>query len=567
MLIQQLLKSLESFLALVNKQGQQSPLQTAVIATAGLLLAAVLKYPNRAFLTSARPDLGKKAIKGSPLLGNMPEMIRAADDPLGGMLKWFETYGDIVSITVPIRGRFIMVNHPMYLEHILKNNFDNYIKGSLFAEQLGDILGNGIFVSDGEAWRFHRKTSVNVFTTKLFRQLVRGAFQETAQIFCRVLEQTIAKEGSEDEDNPQNLSDRAVDLQQLFLRLALDSFGKAIFGIEFKTLSTPATEKHEFAEAFDFLIANMDARILNPFWHWTDYLTPGKTAKLAHSIGVLDKHAAQAIAARWAEQEMPRSQEEEEEARAARPRDLLDHYISYTNPDDGSKLSHGALRDVFVGFMMAGRDTTSLAMTWMFYSILSQPRVLKNLRRELDTVLGVRYDPERLSYEVVMSELPYLKAIFHETLRLYPQTPRNARVAVADDVMPDGTRICAGDLVGYSLWTMGRNRSVWGEDAAIFVPERWLVDDDTLEHKAKTGSKSPFGKFRMENQFKFNSFSASPRLCLGQTFATLEAMVTACVVLQQFEVTLVPGRPVPMPKGSASLPMLHPLLATVSYRS
>lgn len=382
-----------------------------------------------------------------------------------------------------------------------------------------------------------------------------------------MLEQTIAKEGSEDEDNPQNLSDRAVDLQQLFLRLALDSFGKAIFGIEFKTLSTPATEKHEFAEAFDFLIANIDARILNPFWHWTDYLTPGKTAKLAHSIGVLDKHAAQAIAARWAEQEMPRSQEEEEEARAARPRDLLDHYISYTNPDDGSKLSHGALRDVFVGFMMAGRDTTSLAMTWMFYSILSQPRVLKNLRRELDTVLGVRYDPERLSYEVVMSELPYLKAIFHETLRLYPQTPRNARVAVADDVMPDGTRICAGDLVGYSLWTMGRNRSVWGEDAAIFVPERWLVDDDTLEHKAKTGSKSPFGKFRMENQFKFNSFSASPRLCLGQTFATLEAMVTACVVLQQFEVTLVPGRPVPMPKGSASLPMLHPLLATVSYRS
>ncbi|KAG0026039.1 hypothetical protein BGZ81_006673 [Podila clonocystis] len=564
MLIQQLLKSLEHFLALVNKQGQQSPLQTAAIATVGLLLAAVLKYPNRAFLTTARSDLGKKAIKGSPLLGNMPEMIRTADDPLGGMLKWFEIYGDILSITVPIRGRHFMVNHPMYLEHILRNNFDNYVKGSIFAEQLSDILGNGIFVSDGDAWRFHRKTSVNVFTTKLLRQLVRGAFQETAQILCGVLEQTIAKEGSE--DSPENLSDRAVDLQELFLRQALDAFGKTIFGIEFKTLSTPATEKHDFAEAFDFLSANVDGRILNPFWHWTDYLTPGKTTKLAHSVGVLDKYAAQAIAARRAEQEKPKSREEEE-ARAARPRDLLDHYINYTNPDDGSTLSHEALRDVFVGFMMAGRDTTALTMTWMFYSILSQPRVLKNLRRELDSVLGRSYDPERLSYEVVMSELPYLKAIFHETLRLYPQTPRNARVAVADDVMPDGTRISAGDLVCFSLWTMGRNRSVWGEDAAIFVPERWLIDDDDTENKANTGSKSPFGKFRTENQFKFNSFSANPRLCLGQTFATLEAMVTACVVLQQFEVTLVPGRPVPRPKGSATLPMLHPLLATVSYRS
>lgn len=120
MLIQHLLKSLESFLTLINKQSQ-SPLQTAVIATVGLLLAAVLKYPNRAFLTAARPDLGKKAIKGTPLLGNMPEMIRTGNDPLGAMLKWFETYGDILSITVPIRGRFIMVNHPIYLEHIIKS--------------------------------------------------------------------------------------------------------------------------------------------------------------------------------------------------------------------------------------------------------------------------------------------------------------------------------------------------------------------------------------------------------------------------------------------------------------
>ncbi|KFH68153.1 hypothetical protein MVEG_06882 [Podila verticillata NRRL 6337] len=567
MLIQQLLKSLESFLTLINKQSQ-SPLQTAVIATVGLLLAAVLKYPNRAFLTTARPDLGKKAIKGTPLLGNMPEMIRTGDDPLGAMLKWFETYGDILSVTVPIRGRFIMVNHPIYLEHILKNNFDNYVKGSVFAEMLGDIMGNGIFVSDGDAWRFHRKTSVNVFTTKLFRQLVRGTFQETAQILCQVLQHSIAKEGSEDHKD----LDRAVDLQQLFLRQTLDASGKAIFGIEFKTLLTPTTEKHEFGEAFDFLTANMDARIQNPFWHWTDRLTPGKTAKLAHALDVLEKYAGQAIAARQAEQDPAKTQEEEEK-RAARPRDLLDHYINYTNPDDGSKLSHGALRDMFVGFMNAGRDTTAHTMAWMFYSILSQPRVLKNLRRELDAVLGPRYDPERLSYEVVMTELPYLKAVFHETLRLYPQTPRNARVAVADDVMPDGTHVCAGDLIIFSLWTMGRNRSVWGEDAAVFVPERWIAEDNnknnnnTFENKPNGGNKSPFGKFRMENQFKFNSFSASPRLCLGQTFATLEAMVTACVVLQQFELALVPGRPVPMPKGSATLPMLHPLLVTVSYRS
>lgn len=158
---------------------------------------------------------------------------------------------------------------------------------------------------------------------------------------------------------------------------------------------------------------------------------------------------------------------------------------------------------------------------------MANPRILKNVLKELDIVLQ---GSEIYTYETMMQELPYLKAVFHETLRLYPQVPRNAKECVADDVLPDGTVVYKGELVAFSTYAMGRNRGVWGEDAEVFCPERWLVDEeDVVKHGSSSATPltppqqqqgssmkgvSPFGKFKMESQFKFNSFNANPRLCL-----------------------------------------------------
>lgn len=168
-----------------------------------------------------------------------------------------------------------------------------------------------------------------------------------------------------------------------------------------------------------------------------------------------------------------------------------------------------------------------MTLTWQFYSLMANPRILKNVLKELDIVLQ---GSEIYTYETMMQGLPYLKAVFHETLRLYPQVPRNLKEVVEDDVLPDGTIVYKGDSVGFSTYAMGRNRSVWGEDAEVFCPERWLVDEEDVVKQAHISSPaadssplntggnlkgvSPFGKFKMENQFKFNSFNANPRLCL-----------------------------------------------------
>jgi cytochrome P450 len=144
---------------------------------------------------------------------------------------------------------------------------------------------------------------------------------------------------------------------------------------------------------------------------------------------------------------------------------------------------------------------------------MTHPRVMKNLVREIDTVLQ---GSNAYTYETMMHELPYLKAVFHETLRLYPPVPKNVKMAVEDDVLPGGIRVYRGDVIGISSYCLGRNKSVWGEDAEQFVPERWLVDYGSLP-SAAAGMKanaSPFGKFKAESPYKFTSFNAGPRLCL-----------------------------------------------------
>ncbi|KAF9116289.1 Protein kinase alk2 [Mortierella sp. 14UC] len=217
--------------------------------------------------------------------------------------------------------------------------------------------------------------------------------------------------------------------------------------------------------------------------------------------------------------------------------------------------------------MIAGRDTTAQALLWQFYCLMVNPRVMKNIVHEIDTVLEGSTD--KIIYEVLMSELPYVKAVLHETLRLHPPVSKNVKQAIDDDILPDGTRIYKGDFIGYSSWCMARNKTVWGIDAEQYVPERWLVSlhASPLTMNPATGRRmSPFGKFKPESQFKFNSFNAGPRLCLGMTFAQLEAMSTTCILLQRYHFKLMPGQPEPVIKGSLTLPMKKALMATVTRR-
>ncbi|KAF9020077.1 hypothetical protein BGZ52_002863 [Haplosporangium bisporale] len=108
---------------------------------------------------------------------------------------------------------------------------------------------------------------------------------------------------------------------------------------------------------------------------------------------------------------------------------------------------------------------------------------------------------------------------FYEALRLSPPVPRALRQCVRDDVLPDGTRVYAGEYVTWGGYVMGRSESIWGPDALEYKPSRWL------------GSVKPSAN-------KFVSFHGGPRVCVGQQFAILQAQTIVALIFQSFEVRL-----------------------------
>lgn len=101
----------------------RSPLEYVALTSLALLVAAIAKYPNRAIFTRARPDLKEISVDGYPLFGNLIQALTNKENPLIVLNKAFQKRGDIYTITVPYRGRFFLVNHPMYIEYILKSRF------------------------------------------------------------------------------------------------------------------------------------------------------------------------------------------------------------------------------------------------------------------------------------------------------------------------------------------------------------------------------------------------------------------------------------------------------------
>lgn len=132
--------------------------------------------------------------------------------------------------------------------------------------------------------------------------------------------------------------------------------------------------------------------------------------------------------------------------------------------------------------LVAGRDTTAQALSWMFYLMHradASSEVMFQMTEEVDSILK----GELPTYESTKQQ-KYAEACFYETLRLYPSVPQNMKICVQDDILPGGVRIYKGENIGWCSWAMGRLETLWGRDAKEFKPERWLM-----------GEKPTTGKF------------------------------------------------------------------------
>lgn len=210
-----------------------------------------------------------------------------------------------------------------------------------------------------------------------------------------------------------------------------------------------------------------------------------------------------------------------------------------------------------LNFILAGRDTSSVALSWFFWLVIQNPRVEEKILTELCSVLMetrgsdmAEWLTEPLAF-VEVDRLDYLKAALSETLRLYPSVPEDSKHVIADDVLPDGTFVSAGSNITYSIYSSGRMEFIWGDDCHEFKPERWLSGNGK--------------KFEAKDQFQFVAFNAGPRICLGKDLAYLQMKTIAAAVLLRHRLEVVAGHRVEQ-KMSLTLFMKYGLKVNVHTR-
>ncbi|XP_028771388.1 cytochrome P450 94B3-like [Neltuma alba] len=408
--------------------------------------------------------------------------------------------------------RTIITANPHNVEYILKTNFLNFPKGKPFTDILGDFLGHGIFNVDGDLWRTQRKLAAHEFTGRSLRTFVIHTLEEEArERLLPVMEALCVKE-------------QAVDLQELLARFSFNVICKITLGVQVCCLD-PSVPVSPLVKAFDVaseISARRGAAPLFVIWKVKRWVGIGSERRLKEAVGKVRSHVMELIRER--KKMMMRKMNEGRE-------DLLSRLICRGYEED-------MIRDMLISFMMAGRDTTSAAMTWFFWLLSQHPEVEEQVVEETQQV-NVE---EALEYES-LEKLKFLKACLCESMRLYPPVAWDSKHAIVDDLLPDGTVVKAGDRVTYFPYGMGRMEALWGENRLEFRPDRWFVERDSVE---RTMTKvSPF---------KFPIFHAGPRVCLGKEMAFIQMKHVVVSILRRFRIQRIrPDKPLLVPLLTAQM--------------
>ncbi|CAL5429894.1 unnamed protein product [Camellia sinensis] len=465
----------------------------------------------------------KRCLKGPrvwPLLGSLPGLIQNSNrmhnwiaDNLRMCGGTYQTCICAIPLLARKQGLVTVTCDPKNLEHILKVRFDNYPKGPTWQAVFHDLLGEGIFNSDGDTWLFQRKTAALEFTTRTLRQaMARWVSRAIKLRFCPILKRA-------------QLEGKPVDLQDLLLRLTFDNICGLTFGKDPQTLSAGLPD-NAFAMAFDRATEATLQRFILPeiIWKMRKWLGLGMEVSLSRGLKHVDEYMTNII--------NTRKLELASQSQGGTPHDdLLSRFMKKKE-----SYSDKFLQEVTLNFILAGRDTSSVALSWFFWLVIQNPRVEEKILKEICAVLmetrgsdTSKWLEDPLVFEEV-DQLTYLKAALSETLRLYPSVPEDSKHVIADDVLPDGTFVPAGSAITYSIYSSGRMKFIWGEDCLQFKPERWLSSDEK--------------KFEMVDSFKFVAFNAGPRICLGKDLAYLQMKSIAAAVLLRHRLAVAPSHKV-----------------------
>jgi cytochrome P450 len=435
--------------------------------------------------------------RGAPLVGSALDLRR---DVLGTYERARRAYGDVVRFVAGppgLRATLYAVFHPDAVRRVLAGEADGYRKDNRFYEELRWALGDGLLNSQDERWLRQRRFIQPLFTRRRIAGYARSMAEEAGDLVERW--------------RPWAANGTPVDLHAEMSRLTLRVVGRLLFGSDVER-AVPVV-----AEAFPILGEHARARAFAPVRLPHGWPTPSNRRALRARravYGVCDELIASRRAA-------PGGGE-----------DLLSLLVDAR--DDGEQLDDAEIRDQVLIFLLAGHDTTALALTFALHLLGRHPDAARSLRDEVDDVLGDR-TPTAEDFDA----LAYTTMVLKEAMRLYPPAWGLGRRTVAGDRI-DGCEIPPGADVAVSAWVTHRHPEFWA-DPERFDPERFGPEREAGRHRH---AYFPFG--------------AGPRACIGQYFSMLEAVIALAVIAQRYElssltervplaprITLHPAAPVP----------------------
>ncbi len=317
------------------------------------------------------------------------------------------------------RTRFT-VSDPDAVRRVLVDNASNYARTPITIRLLRPMLGDGLLISEGTAWRHQRRALAPAFTPRAVETLV-------PHILSASDEAVAALEGP--------AARGPVDLFAALQRLALEIAGRTMFSVG---MARHGDRLRGFLEAYA-------ARLGRP--HLTDLLVPLRFAT------PLDRARAR-FRRDWVDF-LDTVIADRATERDGQPRDLLDHLRAARDPETGRSFTAEELRDQVATMILAGHETTALTLLWAC------------------TLLALDAQAqERVAAETEAADKPYTRAVIDETLRLYPPAFIIARAALGPDVLA-GQPVARGDSVTISPWLLHRHRRLW-RDPDAFDPGRFL---------------------------------------------------------------------------------------------
>ena len=402
-------------------------------------------------------------------------MTEYGADPIAAMLRWRDEHGDFVPIRFgPFRAH--MAYGPAEIEEVLVEHAADFRK-SFGTRMLIPLLGNGLLTAEGDDWLRHRRLASPAF----HRDRVAG-YGRTMAAYA--------------DDSVETWGDgAAVDLHEEMTALTLRIVARTLFDTD--VIPQIAEVARVGTEVQDFYYGRFASlRFLIPTW----VPTPGNRA-LARAIRRLNEVVLGIV----------------RERRPGEDRGDLLSLLLLARDEGGAGMSEQQVKDEVMTLLLAGHETTALALTWAFTLLDRNPEARDRLERELATVLV-----DRPAAPEDIPSLPYAGAVINETLRLYPPAYVTGREAVRDTVI-GGVRLPKGHIVLISMHTTHRDPRFFPEPDA-FRPERWL---DGLEKRLPRGAFLPFGM--------------GSRKCIGSSFAMMEAVLLLATIARRRRFELAPG--------------------------